>query len=255
MRLISLIPVYGVSPGFFLFVFLIIDKSDEFQLIDFILSFKGTQFITMGLIRCIYGFTLFMLCMTAKGDGEPSCKENGPGTKGSMIASSASLLVVIFLTWFAFLLLPCSKEKGRSQLKGLSHDHSGASKRPGGYIIYFLGFDLVFFVFALIPPIFVLCTRDTDKIDHDDWVMEHAVYAGTIIYGLLSAPFFLFTLPGLQRVLTHAMPTGYDREGRCRKCVPPTPREETDRKEDGDLVTDEDSESIFTQMRQLVGLH
>merc|ERR1719486_858488 len=38
-----------------------------------------------------------------------------------------------------------------------------------------------------------------------------------VLYGLLSAPFFLFTLPGLQRVLTHAMPTGYDRRGRCRK--------------------------------------
>lgn len=254
MRLISLVPVYGVSPVFFLFVFVIIDKSDEYQLIDFILSFKGTQFITMGIIRCIQGFVQFMLCYTAKADGLDSCTEDGPGTRGSMLASSISLLVIIFTTWAAFCLLRCSVEKGRSQLKGLTHEHTGTARTKGGYISYFLWFDLLFFLFALIPPLVVLSTRDLKKIDGDDWVMAQAVYAGTIIYGLLSAPFFLFTLPGLQRVLTHAMPTAYDREGRCRKCERPPPKKDRKRESLGDgLVTEEDSASIFTQMRGLVG--
>ena len=36
-----------------------------------------------------------------------------------------------------------------------------------------------------------------------------------MLYGLLSLPFFLFALPLLFEVLTHARATGYDEYGRC----------------------------------------
>jgi hypothetical protein len=41
LKLLSIFPLYGVQPCFFLLTFAMIDKSDEFQLVEFILMFKG----------------------------------------------------------------------------------------------------------------------------------------------------------------------------------------------------------------------
>lgn len=64
---------------------------------------------------------------------------------------------------------------------------------------------------------YVVTTRD----DMDDWVVRHALFASQVMYGYLSLPFFLFTLPYIQVVLTHAVPTAYDREGRVQKFKKP----------------------------------
>eukprot|EP00425_Heterocapsa_triquetra_P030650 CAMPEP_0195123614 /NCGR_PEP_ID=MMETSP0448-20130528/129022_1 /TAXON_ID=66468 /ORGANISM="Heterocapsa triquestra, Strain CCMP 448" /LENGTH=119 /DNA_ID=CAMNT_0040161177 /DNA_START=37 /DNA_END=393 /DNA_ORIENTATION=- len=62
---------------------------------------------------------------------------------------------------------------------------------------------------------------------YKDWPVKHAFYAVQVVYGFTSTPFFFFTLPLLQAVLTHTVPTAYDREGRCRKFTgPPLPPRE-----------------------------
>ena len=38
--MVRLVPFYGIQSFFYLFAFLCIDKSDEFQLVNFILVFK-----------------------------------------------------------------------------------------------------------------------------------------------------------------------------------------------------------------------
>jgi len=253
-RLFSLIPVYGVSQFVFLFMFLIMDKSDEFQLINFILSFKGTQFISMGVIRAVTGFFMFMMCVTAKASDNHSCEDEGPGNRGAMLITSAGFLLQVVLVWIAFVLLRCAAEKGRTQLKGhVEHEHGGIARVSGGYIRYFLWYDTFFFVVALLLPAWVFMTRPSDKLKHDDWVLAHAVFGAQVIYGLLSAPFFLFTLPGLSRVLTHAMPTAYDRQGRCRKFVSAKPpKEEPQRPVEGDLVSEGDAEGVFQEMKKMM---
>lgn len=252
--LFSLIPVYGVSQLVFLFMFLIMDKSDEFQLINFILGFKGTQFISMGVLRCITGYAMFMMCVPAKASdhGGHDCKDNGPGNRGAMMITSAGLLFQVILVWIAFLLIRCSVEKGRTQLKGhIGHETQGSATKAGGYIRYFLYYDLAFFFIALFIPVWAVITRP-GKTLHDDWVVAQSVYTAQIIYGLLSVPFFMFTLPGLQRILTHAMPTAYDRSGRCRKLIKPKKPEEPKRPADGELVSDEDAEGMLTKMRDMI---
>merc|ERR1719265_2198388 len=51
------------------------------------------------------------------------------------------------------------------------------------------------------------------------WPVAHTLFAVQVIYGYLAAPFFIFTLPVIKTVLTHTVPTAYDREGRCRKPI------------------------------------
>eukprot|EP00392_Amoebophrya_sp_AT5.2_P000921 g923.t1 len=42
------------------------------------------------------------------------------------------------------------------------------------------------------------------------------IFWGKVLYSLLSFPFLLFTVPGLSRLLTHGIPTGYARNGYVR---------------------------------------
>merc|ERR1719473_1148820 len=98
----------------------------------------------------------------------------------------------------------------------MKYERNPEMGKPGGYIRYFLFWDTFFFAVCLTIPMYTLSTRGGGDVKHDDWVLAQAVFASQVLYGLLSVPFFLFTLPGLQRVLTHAMPTAYDEKGRCR---------------------------------------
>lgn len=259
LRLISMIPVYGVSPFFFLFEFIIIDKSDEFQLISFIVGFKGTQFISAGIIRAITGLVLFYVCLTAQADdSNHSCEEHGPGNSNGFWLVLLGFVIQVVIIWVAFLLLPWSVDKGRSRLKGgLSQDKlpvAGAGRR-GAYIKHLLWYDLVSAVLCSVVPALVIVLRPKPGsfADEDIWYVEHVIFASQIVYGLLTVPFFLFTLPGLSRVLTHAMPTAYDREGRCVQPIGPVRRKEEEVQQalamDEALVTDDDARSLLDKLK------
>jgi len=215
LTLVSLVPIFGVSPGYFFFIFLIIDKSDEFQLVQFILVFKGIQFLSVGLIRTITGYVMYLMCATAPAhDTEHSCENAGPGTQGDILATSAGFVLQIILVWAAFLMLQCSAKKGRSQLGGaVLHESTGHGSVAGGYIRYLIVYD--FLVFTVCIGIFAWAFTTVES--YADWPLEHTVFALQALYGLSALPFFFFTLPLLQRVLTHALPTAYDEHGCCCK--------------------------------------
>lgn len=48
----------------FLFVFIAIDKSDEWQLLKFILEFKGSMFLSIGVFKSVIGYIMFYSCST-----------------------------------------------------------------------------------------------------------------------------------------------------------------------------------------------
>ena len=49
--ILSILPFMSIPAYFFLVLFLLIDKSDEFQLLFFILQVRGFQFVSDGLIN------------------------------------------------------------------------------------------------------------------------------------------------------------------------------------------------------------
>jgi hypothetical protein len=216
MTAISLIPISGICQAIFAFVFCIIDKTDEYQLIAYILTFKGTQYLSHGMIRIIIGFFTYMNCVTVPADvNGHSCDEAGPGMAGNFQVTFVLFAIPIVLVWTAFLLLPFSKEKGRSKLKTLEYHHGGVSKeaqRKGGYLWRLMIYDFITFCICMGAVGYVVSTRSS----YDDWPVKHALFAAQIAYGYLSLPFFLFTIPFVQAVLTHAVPTGYDRQGRVQ---------------------------------------
>lgn len=256
---ISLVPVSGVSPMFYFFVFLIIDKRDEFQIVQFILAFKGTQFLSTGIIRGIVGLSLFVACVTAEAhDDDHSCETKGPGNASGFWATMAGFVIQVLLCWLAFFWLNCAQGKGRSRLKGdLEPSRKLTYTRPGGYIRYLLIYDLLAALPCIGVWLWAASTRPGFKLD--DWVAGNVVVASQIVYGLVSFPFFFFTLPGLQKVLTHAAPTGYDRRGVCR---PPQRRAKDDKKEEPKakeppsepFMTDDEAESMLRRLRANLGV-
>jgi len=96
--------------------------------------------------------------------------------------------------------------------------------------------------------------------DFQDWPVQHVVFAVQVVYGCLSFPFFLFTLPGLQRVLTHSMPTAYDEKGRCRapKKADEVKRQEKARKKAEEeakkaAMSESETAEVFDKIKALFG--
>lgn len=229
-RLVSLVPINGVCQAIFLFVFLFIDKSDEYQLIAYILTFKGTQFLSHGFIRMIIGFLQYVGCVTVPAtENAHSCEENGPGAVGNFPVTFLLFFIQILLVWVAFFLLPCSEEKGRSELKTLNYEHGATdsestAKTKGGYLKRLMIYDIFCFIICMGVALYVAYTRSS--YIEGDWVVRQALFACQVLYGYLSLPFFLFTIPFLQVVLTHSVPTGYDEKGRCKRFKKPKEKEE-----------------------------
>jgi len=252
--LVSLAPISGFCSLIFLFIFLIIDRGDEYQLLQFILQFKGTQFISHGVIRTLTGFFMYVGCVTAVAQSNHDCEQQGPGLAGSFEVIIGGWVVQIILVWWAFCLLPCSQDKGRSQLSGkLEFEQSSRMRRPGGWIMYLLVWDMLAFIGCTAGLIYVLIAR-AQALDqgyaktYDDWAVKHAFYACQVVYGYLSMPFFFFTLPVLRNVLTHSVPTAYNRKGITCKITGPEKRGDRSKQE---LVTQQESNQILQDVKHL----
>lgn len=223
--LVALLPVYGVSPCVFLIIFLLIDKTDEFQLVSFILQFKGFQFLTQGVLRSLVGFFTYLNCVTAVAEAEHKCANSGPGSSAPMAIALVGYVLQIALVWIAFLLLPCSSRR-RGTLQGhLDHIETGSSRSRGGYILRLLWYDLFSFAVCAGTFVYVLYLRNWQL---QDWPTKHAFFPVQLVNGILSFPFFFFMVPVLRSILLHSVPTAYDRSGRCRQYRgPPRPAKES----------------------------
>eukprot|EP00927_Polykrikos_kofoidii_P017570 TRINITY_DN18018_c0_g1_i1.p1 TRINITY_DN18018_c0_g1~~TRINITY_DN18018_c0_g1_i1.p1 ORF type:complete len:461 (-),score=76.10 TRINITY_DN18018_c0_g1_i1:121-1503(-) len=254
VKLLSLIPFWGVLPALYLFNFLIIDRGDTNQLVQFILNFKGTQFVTLGVIRCMVGYISFFLCVTARGKKDNhSCEEKGPGSSGEFLATSVGFLFQMVLTWVAFCLLRCSKDKTRRRLtEPIGEQEMNLLNRRGGALIWFLLYDIMIFFLCLGALAYAFTTVD----DRGGWIIQHTVFGLQIVYGLASLPFFIFTLPGIQLILTHSVASAYDRVGRVRRpCKAPARQDakklaRKDPSMQANLLTDRDMSEVMGTIRK-----
>eukprot|EP00405_Crypthecodinium_cohnii_P025714 CAMPEP_0206493966 /NCGR_PEP_ID=MMETSP0324_2-20121206/47389_1 /ASSEMBLY_ACC=CAM_ASM_000836 /TAXON_ID=2866 /ORGANISM="Crypthecodinium cohnii, Strain Seligo" /LENGTH=460 /DNA_ID=CAMNT_0053977415 /DNA_START=87 /DNA_END=1469 /DNA_ORIENTATION=- len=250
--LASLIPWAGMTPLIFLFCFLLIDKTDQFQCISFILQFKGTQFISHGIIRCITGYFLFLNCVSGKGkENEHTCNKNGPGISGSIIVVFTGWILQIVLIWIAFICLRFAKQKGRRVLKGniqFEHASGGGGFSAGGWLGKLMIYDMVWALMCVGVLCYVVSTRPEQR--YDEWVVKHAFYTVQVTYGFSSLPFFIFTLPLIQTVLTHCTPTAYDRKGRCVAVIGP-PKPKPERPNRLEMLNMEEAQRLIANLRDI----
>lgn len=149
-KLVRVLPFYSMSSLSFLFTLLLIDRTDEFQLISFILEFKGTQFIGVGMISTLMGALKYISCVNLQplvitlaphldsSGGSNSllllntsatatttvfthqCDQYGPGSHNSFYLDFVAFVLQIILVWVAFFHLPYTKKRYKADEASLS---------------------------------------------------------------------------------------------------------------------------------------
>jgi len=216
LKLVSVFPLYGVQPAFFIAEFLLLDRSDEYQLVRYILLFKGAQFFTLGVLGTVLGGGWYFFL---------GCDVEMPISLYGAILFCAQIGVV----WLAFVLLPYSEEKGRPAYRTLPGDApevpAGVScgkpyyKGRGGRLRTLLIYDTIVFAGVLGCALAALAIVNTRTR------LIETVYWARTLYGLCSLPFLLFSLPVVGAGLSHSIPTGYDRRGTCVRVLSRRERE------------------------------
>lgn len=210
----------GLHSAFWLLMFLLMDKRDEYTLINFILSFKSLQFFTLGFIGLLVGAAQYHWCLTASLTTN-TCDTSGPGSGHFFYFFIGAFYVQSVLTWFAFALLPYSKRKGGSQHHAedeavLTEDPGAVAEfreDAGGYLTRLVFWDML--VFAAIAAWVTFYGTRAGALAGDEfhWQFRATLYWTKTTYGLLSLPFLLFVVPPFNSIFTHAMPTAYDQAG------------------------------------------
>ena len=121
----KLYPGWGVQSILFLLKLCMIDRSDEWQLFEYIVQFKGIQFLA-GVFSILSGVLKYIYCAGLVDKGEAhTCYSHGPGVDGESACSTLSFVPCvslylfsavsrILLSWFAFYLMRTSFAFGKA---------------------------------------------------------------------------------------------------------------------------------------------
>jgi len=232
MTLSTFLPVFGIRVFFFSAILLMLlfpGPPDEYQLINFILIFKGTLFFTVGVAMMFIGAMRYYACYLFDGGDLRRCIDvNGPGSSDWLSSGIFDYIGSIVLVWIAFLALPLSSVHLSGNRKTSEHEVKvyccclrGVPTR-GGRLRWLLRYDMVAFALSLATYVPIYMVKSGESQDenrrHPQQALLHAketVYWCRILYSLLSLPFVLFAVPLCGRVLTHSVYTGYNEFGAC----------------------------------------
>jgi len=103
LAVMSFIPFGCIRIFFFTFLLLMHltgDTPDTYQVVNFIVTFKGTEFKSGGVVLAFYGLIQYVLCATP---GDPSaCDHRGPGHDVDRYFSICDVLGSLLLVFAAF---------------------------------------------------------------------------------------------------------------------------------------------------------
>lgn len=157
------------------------------------------------------------------------------------IFSIALFVLQVLVVWLAFLLLPFSEEKGRHRSVQSDEDLVGECcgvrryKGRGGRLAQLFIYDLFCFIVLSAVAIAAFAGRPEETISvlgdlsllgvapediagigvsEPDRRLTEVLYWARTVYGLVALPFMIFLMPVAGDLLTHTLPTAYDRWGR-----------------------------------------
>ena len=128
LTLLKCVPVAGASQLAFAALLCVIDRTDEAQLVQFVLGFKGFQFVTTGILPGLVGVVLYVRCVILTGGGGDddadddaathSCDRSGPAADGlsslTFYVDVAGFGLQCALVWLAMYKLRSALPKGGS---------------------------------------------------------------------------------------------------------------------------------------------
>lgn len=234
LQLIQAFPLYGVQTFYLFFYFLIMCKSDEFQLVFYIISFKKMQFISMGCLNGIIAYVQYFFCLsTAKGKGLVNYYDlNRCGAVTADVdpityyIEIGTFFLKIFLVWVAFMLLPCSSKLGVPSFRIQSEEDKKIAEqekqrccnwgRGGSRLKKLMIWELI----AELLTVGLFFILYYFVISDAKMSLRETIYFCQIVYGFLSFPFLVFAIPMMTTMLTKSRETKYDKYGRCVPNLP-----------------------------------
>jgi len=248
----AFVPIYAIGQIFWLIIFLFMDKNDEFQLCNFIIQFKGTQFISLGIINTLIGAARYYYCTTVS-----DCNSYAPEIE---FWEAAIFAIQVIVVWYTFMLLPYSEKKGGLLIKPLKGEKMptrtisgccGIKRYPrrGGRLAFWLIYDTIIFiiVLALIALSTFLRNKQLQAGIYSANALKTDLFWAKTLYGLFSFPFLIFLVPLLATLLTHAKTTGYAPSGKCVPLLSAKQHKERQKrlaKEKNIKIEDEDEDEL-----------
>jgi hypothetical protein len=244
-NLILCSPFASLRIFFYSTLFCSIRHDDEYQLINYIRSFKAYHFLSTGVMGMAVGCAQYIRCVNFD-LGPDACKVAGPGAAVYYYVEVACFFFNVFVVWIAFWKLSRSKRVLQQERVGpdgqtlawVNLEVSGEkvevrnskweardeNQNAWGALKYLLYFDLFCFVALLvIAGGCVMYTFGFDGRDYktaDMWKLRAYLYWMRCFYGICAFPFMVFLLPFegplFMKMITHAKVTAYDRHGNLR---------------------------------------
>lgn len=249
---LSMIPVVRVVFFAFILLFVYPGPPDEFQVVQYILMFKGLQWLSSGLVLAVCGMLQYYVCVQ-----DEACRSDGPGVSMGITIPTVDMVGCCLLVWTAFLLLPftttavgarANETESPAQFADLNVNSTSTllgkevSQKEHGVSVRFIGLrlrlcagrggrlkELLFYdVKCFLPSCGLLAVLVAwGTILHPrTWQPEAALYLARVFYSFSALPFTIFSIPGLQSILTHTKITGFNRHGRVVKYLLPPLGEE-----------------------------
>eukprot|EP01047_Picozoa_sp_COSAG01_P020277 COSAG01_NODE_1149_length_11506_cov_141.610049_6_plen_968_part_00 len=239
-KLLAAIP--ATSCVFYGIVWLLIERSDDFQLTKFILDFKGLQSVSLGIGSLFVGGTRYVIC--ANTSPEPSCDTRGPGASQQL--AMAGWLACVALVWLAFLQMQCRQRRQSAR---------NERRESGGALTHAFRYEVCSFLGC--AALIVANATNVEPLLSDAWWRDNAqlVFWSRALYGVLSLPFLVcpsffslrhsevdlclsccgqtrqvFMLPLVDVLFTHAHATGYTPSGQLRTKITPHPADDLQRR-------------------------
>ena len=196
-------PLWGVTTVWWLVVLLCKwseSPVDEFQLVDFVVSFKASQFTTACIQAMVVGASLYVSCI-------PDCSSGAPGSEPKFRETLWLFFARFLLCWVALALLPWSAVKGGYHYEPVRGELASVT-RKGGRVWYWMYYDLAIFL-GCMALIYFIFTQPGGT----DWVVNAQLFHVKVVYGMLSFPWVILKLPMMYSLILSLKPTKYNRRG------------------------------------------
>ena len=201
-------PLWGVTTAWW-FVVLAFKWSespvDEFQLVDFVVSFKASQFTTACVQAMVVGATLYASCI-------PDCSDGAPGSEPAFRETLWLFFARVLLCWVALGLLPWSAVKGGYHYEPVRGELASVT-RKGGRVWYWMYYDLAIFAGCMALIYFIFTQDGADGLGGTNWVVNAQLFHVKVVYGMLSFPWVILKLPMMYSLILSLKPTKYNRRG------------------------------------------
>jgi hypothetical protein len=203
---------YGIGTIWWLFMFALLEKRDEYQVCNFIVGFMTSKFLG-GCGLLLYGASKYYLCSNRD---VMTCAEDGP----RVIEYYDGMLFFLqtLLVWLCFFILPMThpcKYVLDDRHAYLVEDMDrvlgklGTRRPRGGRLVQLFWWDS-FCVFLVLG----LALFAWGGLGQQGWQLRATLFWLKVLFGLLSMPFLLFKIPVLSTLLMQVRATGYDQWGR-----------------------------------------